>query len=394
MIKIEMFFTISLLIVCSACGKKKSNDGATGNTLLSITDVQQARDNSSTTTFHFVVNVSNVSSKEIQVNYTTIDGTANSNDYTPKSGILIIPANQNNAGIDIDVKGDSLRETPKIFYVQLSNPVNAKFAFNGKGIGTIYCDGTYLPVDDSGYTAPSVYPGLSLKWSDEFNGPTIDNSIWNYDLGGSGWGNNELETYTNSSKNSFITNGGYLVLEARQEPFGSANYTSARMLTMGKQQFEHGRIDVRAKLPKGKGIWPAIWMLGGDITTTAWPACGEIDMMELLGNQPAKVYGTMHWSNASGQDANVGGNYTLPSEDFSQKFHVFSIVWDSTKIEWYVDNQKYFTGNKTDVSGNYPFDQPFFFILNVAVGGNWPGNPDTTTVFPQRMIVDYVRVYQ
>ena len=386
---------LCILILCSACGKKGGTDPVTPvNSLLSITDVQQARDNSATTTFHFTVNVDNASSKEIKVDYTTVDGTANSNDYTHQSGTLIIPANQHNAGIDIQVKGDSMRDAGIIFYVQLSNAVNATISGAGKGTGTIICDGTYLPVDDAGYVAPSSYPGLSLKWSDEFNGSALDNNTWNYDTGGNGWGNNELENYTSSTKNSFITKGGYLVIEARKEAMGSNNYTSARLQTMGKQQFEHGRMDIRAILPKGKGIWPAIWMLGSNISTTPWPGCGEIDIMELLGHQPNKVYGTMHWSNSVGQDANVGGNYTLPSVDFSQKFHVFSIVWDSQKIEWYVDNQKYFTGNKTDVNGNYPFDQPFFFILNVAVGGNWPGNPDGTTVFPQRMIVDYVRVFQ
>lgn len=392
MIKIEMFITVFSLLVFSACGKKSSGSDSSAP-VLSITDVQQARDNSDTTTFHFVVNVSKASSKEINVDYTTVDGTANENYFIEKSGTLTIPANQASGGIDIEVKGDSLREAAKIFYVQLSNPVNANITGFAKGTGTIYCDGTYLPVNDSGYVAPTSYPGLALKWSDEFNEPAINNNTWNYDLGAGGWGNNELETYTNSTKNSFITDGGYLVLEARQEPFGSANYTSARMLTMGKQQFQYGRIDVRAILPKGQGIWPAIWMLGSNISTTPWPTCGEIDMMELLGNQPDKVYGTAHWGNA-GQSAESGGNYTLPSGDFSQEFHVFSISWDSTKIQWYVDNQLYYTVNKTDVVGTYPFDQPFFFILNIAVGGSWPGNPDNTTVFPQRMIVDYVRVYQ
>ena len=394
MIKRELFFMACILTLTSACGKKTNGDNTTSGPLLIITDVQQSRDNSAITTFHFVINVGNPSANEIKVDFATVDGTANSNDYTQKSGTLTIPANQNTAGIDIEVKGDSLRESPLIFYVQLSNPVNAKITGNGKGTGTIICDGTYLPVNDSEYVAPTSYPGLSLKWSDEFNDTAINNNTWNYDIGGNGWGNNELEYYTNSTKNSFITLGGYLVLEARQEAMGSNNYTSARLLTMNKQQFNYGRIDVRAILPKGQGIWPAIWMLGSDISTTPWPSCGEIDMMELLGQQPDKIYGTMHFADASGQQAQLGGNYTMPSGDFSQEFHVFSIEWDSTKIEWYVDGILYFTGNISDVTGNNPFDKPFFFILNIAVGGNWPGGPDNTTVFPQRMIVDYVRVYQ
>lgn len=389
---------LCLLILCSACGKKGSgDDNGQGNTTTSairITDVQQVRNNSSPSVFHFTVILDKSSSKEIKVDYTTVDGTATSNDYTHKSGTLTIPANQSNAEIDIEVKGDSLRENTKVFYVQLSNPVNAKIGSSGRGTGTIFCDGTYLPVDDAGYTAPTSYAGLSLKWSDEFNGTTLDNNTWNYETGAGGWGNNELENYTNSTKNSFITNGGYLVIEARQETPGGTDYTSARLQTKGKKEFKYGRMDIRAKLPKGKGLWPAIWMLGSNISTTPWPACGEIDIMELLGHEPNKMYGTMHWGIVGQGSTHIGGNYSLSGEDFSQKFHVFSILWDSTKISWLVDDHVFFTGNKSDVNGDYPFDKTFFFILNVAVGGAWPGNPDATTVFPQRMIVDYVRVYQ
>lgn len=392
----KCILTITFLITLSACGKKAGNNPVTPtNSLLSVTDVQQARDKSATTTFHFTINVENPSASAITVNYTTVDGTATSNDYTPKSGTVTIPANQYNVSIDIAVRGDSLREPDKIFYVQLSNAVNASISGTGKGTGTILCkDGTYLPVDNTGYSTPLTYPGLNLKWSDEFNGQILDNASWNYETGGGGWGNNELEYYTNSSKNSFITKGGYLVIEARKEVVGTNNYTSARVQTKGKQEFKYGRMDIRARLPKGKGVWPAIWMLGSNISTVPWPASGEIDIMELLGHEPNKVYGTMHWGNVGSGSTHIGGNYTLPMEDFSQKFHVFTLIWDANKIEWYVDDQKYFTGNKSVVTGNYPFDLPFFFILNLAVGGDWPGIPDANTVFPQRMIVDYIRVFQ
>lgn len=389
----KLFLCITSLLLCAACSKSNSAVPAPASLpLLSITDVQMSRNNVSAVTFHFVVNVDKPSAKEIKVNYSTVDSTDNGNAYTKKSGTLIIAANTQSGAIDVIVKGDSLREENKIFYIQLSNPVNAKLSSSAKGTGTIICDGTYLPIDNSGYTAPSNYPGYSLTWSDEFNGPALDKNSWNYETGANGWGNNELENYTNSIKNAFITNGSYLVIEARHDAPNS--YTSARLQTMGKREFTHGRMDIRAKLPKGKGIWPAIWMLGSDIATTPWPASGEIDIMELLGHEPNKVYGTMHWGIARQGSTHIGGNYTLPREDFSEKFHVFSIVWDSTKIEWYVDDQKYFTGNKSQVNGNYPFDKPFFFILNLAVGGNWPGNPDNTTVFPQRMIIDYIRVFQ
>lgn len=394
--RFKLFVSILFFAAFFACGKK-SGDPAPAvqkKSLLSITDVQQKRDKSQTVNFHFTVNVDNVSTKPITVDYTTIDGTATAKDYTPKSGTMTIAANQYNITIDIPVRGDSLLEADKTFYVQLSNPVNATISGTGKATGTIVCsDGTYIPIDDAGYNAPTSYAGLSLKWSDEFDGSGLDANSWNYETGGGGWGNNELENYTNSNRNSYLTKG-YLVLEARKEASGNNSYSSARLQTKGKREFKYGRMDIRAKLPKGKGIWPAIWMLGSNILTTPWPACGEIDIMELLGHEPNKMYGTMHWGNVGGASTHIGDSYVLPAEDFSQKFHVFSILWDADKIEWYVDSVKFFTGNKTSVTGNYPFDNTFFFILNLAVGGAWPGNPDGTTVFPQRMVVDYVRVYQ
>lgn len=393
LMKMKLLFNICLLSFCCACSKKTTSDQpASSNTTISIKPVSLNRDNAFTTVFPFHVILNKVSSKEIKVDYKTIDSTANSNYFTGKSGTLTIPAGQQSGEIDIQVRGDSLRENEKIFYVELNNPVNATIVGGGKAAGTILCEGTYFPVNDSGYTAPANYSGLSLAWSDEFNGGNVNTNSWNYETGGGGWGNNELENYTNSTKNAYITNGGYLVIEARQESDGS--YTSARLQTKGKKEFTYGRMDIRAKLPKTKGLWPAIWMLGSNISGTPWPACGEIDIMELLGNQPNKVYGTMHWGQAGQGSTHIGDSYVLSGSDFCDKFHVFSIVWDSSKIEWYVDNVKYFTGNKSDVSGNYPFDKSFFFLLNVAIGGNWPGAPDASTVLPQRMVVDYVRVYQ
>lgn len=402
MLKIKTFLFIGLMMWAAACSKDKAGDNnnpppPTGSTeaILGITDVSQNRDNSgATTVFHFTVNVDNVSDQPIKFDYTTLDGTASADDYTPVSGTMTIPAKGYNTTIDVAVRGDSLKEADKVFYVQISNPVNARISGPGKATGTIICsNGTYIPIDGEGYNAPETYPGLSLKWSDEFDGKSLDLSSWNYDLGASGWGNNELENYTNSDKNSYLREG-YLIIEARKESLGGSSYTSARLQTKGKREFQYGRMDIRAKLPKGQGIWPAIWMLGSNISTTPWPASGEIDIMELLGHDPGKVYGTLHWGEVGSQSTQAGGNYTLSGADFSQKFHVFSIVWDANKIDWYVDDHKFFTVNKSDINGNDPFNQPFFFILNVAVGGNWPGNPDGNTVFPQQMIVDYVRVFQ
>ena len=393
-LKILSFLIISLFLI--SCGKTKDNKPEPEiRSLLSVTDVKMERAEKNIVIFHFIVNVENLSSQPITVNYSTVDGTAKAGvDYNTKSGTLTIAANQSGGEIDVEVKGDSTRMEDKIFYVQLSNPANAKLFGAAKGTGTIISNGTWLMVDNTGYSTPVTYSGYTLKWADEFDGNQLNTASWNYESGGSGWGNNELQNYTSSSKNSFVTSGGFLVIEARKETIGTNQYSSARLTTQGKKEFTYGRIDIRAKLPKGQGIWPALWMLGSNIGTTPWPASGEIDIMELLGHQPNKTYGTIHWGNVGAPSTNIGGNYILPSGDFYEKFHVFTLLWTSDKMEWLIDDVKFFTANKSQVTGNYPFDKPFFFIFNVAVGGNWPGSPDATTVLPQRMIVDYIRVFQ
>ena len=396
MTDLKTVFCLLSLILLFSCGKNKGDTPEPqSKSLLSVTDVKMERAEKDKVVFQFVVNVENLSSKPITVDYTTVDGTAKAGvDYTAKSGSVTIAANQSGASIEIEVKGDSTRQEDKVFYVQLSNPANAKLFGTGRGTGTIISNGTWLPVDNSGYTTPLSYPGYTLKWADEFDGNKLNTASWNYETGGGGWGNNELQNYTSSSKNSFVTSGGYLVIEARKETIGTNQYSSARLTTQGKKEFTYGRIDIRAKLPKGQGIWPALWMLGSNINTTPWPASGEIDLMEYLGHQSNKTYGTIHWGNVGAPSTQSGGSYILPSGNFNDKFHVFSFIWTSDKMEWYVDDVKFFTVNKSDVTGNYPFDKPFFFIFNVAVGGNWPGSPDATTVFPQRMIVDYIRVFE
>jgi len=266
---------------------------------------------------------------------------------------------------------------------------------NSKAIGKILNDtGLNFTTDNSGYTTPNSYPTYKLIWSDEFSGSSINPSDWTFEKGNNnGWGNNELENYTNRTENAFVSNGN-LIIEARQESVGGFNYTSARMITKSKQTFTYGRIDIRAKLPKGKGVWPALWMLGNNIDQKGWPACGEIDIMELLGQEPSRVYGTLHYGNSVATHLSKGGNYVLSAGSFDQQFHVFSLIWDKDNLKILVDDVNFFSAKSSDISGTYPFDQPFFFIFNIAVGGNWPGNPDISTTFPQRMIVDYIRVFQ
>jgi len=392
-LKSILFFTL-ILLPLSCGGRDKENDTGIELPSISLFDVVQERSAVSTTNCRFFVNISNASNEDITVKYSTQDGTAKAGiDYTAVNGTLTVQAKQSVAYIDVIVHKDSLRQSNQTFSLILSSPTNATISGTGKAVGTIQNNGTYLPIDGTGYNAPSSYAGMNLVWSDEFTDKTINSSNWSYDTGGSGWGNNELEYCTNSSKNAYTT-GGYLVIEARKEAMGSNNYTSARMISKDKKTFTYGRIDFRAKLPKGQGIWPALWMLGNNIGTTPWPACGEIDILELLGHEPQKMYGTIHWGAAGGASTHIGGNSTLSSETFSDKFHIFSLKWDANQLSFLVDDVSYFTATKSQVNGNYPFDKPFFFIMNLAVGGNWPGNPDNTTVFPQRMIVDYVRVFQ
>lgn len=393
-----LFKAILLLFIIlfpSACGgEDKENEADIVLPSLSLLDVTQERSAISATSCRFFVNIANTSDKDITVKYGTEDGTAKSGiDYTAMNGTLTILAKQSVAYIDVLVHADSLRQSDQYFNLILSSPTNATISGTGKAVGTILNYGTYLPIVGTGYNAPISYNGMNLVWSDEFTDKTINSSNWSYDTGGSGWGNNELEYYTNSSKNAYTT-GGYLVIEARKETMGSNNYTSARMISKDKKTFTYGRIDFRARLPKGQGIWPALWMLGNNIGTTPWPACGEIDIMELVGNNPKTAYGTIHWGVAGAASIHIGGNSTLSSDTFSDKFHVFSLKWSASQLSFLIDDTTYFTAEKSQINGDYPFDKPFFFIMNVAVGGNWPGNPNETTLFPQRMIVDYVRVFQ
>ena len=255
-------------------------------------------------------------------------------------------------------------------------------------------DGWEIP-DFTGYQSATSYEGYSQVWSDEFDGSEVDENNWGYDIGGSGWGNNELEFYTN--RNAYLTDGN-LVIRANKENYGGREYTSSRLKTQSKQTVNYGRIDIRAVMPQGQGIWPALWMLGSNFPTVGWPHSGEIDIMEMIGGNGREntVHGTAHWYNqSSNQNASYGGNYGLPSgETLSTNFHVFSIDWDSTSITWYLDNVQYHSMAINDSSSLAAFRKDFFFIFNIAVGGNWPQYPDASTVFPQRMVVDYVRVFQ
>jgi len=240
-----------------------------------------------------------------------------------------------------------------------------------------------------------------LVWSDEFDGARIDPAKWEFEVNANGGGNNELQYYTDRPENARIENG-QLVIEARKEPFtgpaGARDYTSARMRTLKKGDWKFGRFEIRAKLPKTQGLWPAIWMLPTDWVYGPWPHSGEIDIMEFLGHDVRKVYGTLHYVRAeTGKHMHATGYLNMSDVDFAEDFHVYSMEWDEREFRWYIDGRHYQTQTtwSTDKAPYpAPFDQRFHLLLNVAVGGNWPGNPDATSVFPQRMVIDYVRIYQ
>ncbi len=243
----------------------------------------------------------------------------------------------------------------------------------------------------------------NLVWSDEFNGAEgslPDPAKWVMETGGNGWGNQELETYTNRAVNA-QQKGGLLVITAQKEKYKASDnierkYTSARIKTQGLFEHAYGRIEARIKIPEGQGIWPAFWMLGQDIGAVGWPKCGEIDIMENIGKEPSTIHGTIHGPGYSA-DKGIGSPYSLADEKrFADDFHVYAVEWYPKEIRFYVDDQLYATRTPAELpeGARWVYDHKFFIILNVAVGGGWPGNPDKSTRFPQRMLVDYVRVYE
>lgn len=241
-------------------------------------------------------------------------------------------------------------------------------------------------------------PGWTLLWSDEFDGAQgteVDSSKWNLVNKGDGFGNNELEFYRNGTNNAAMDGNGNLVITVKKESYSGRNYTSAKLESSGKFEHLYGRYESRMKIPAGQGIWPAFWMLGNDIGSVGWPTCGEVDIMENIGREPSIVHGSMHGPGYSGGNP-LGAAYTLPNgAKFADDFHVFAIEWEANVVRFYVDDNLYETRTPADVpsGARWVYDHPFYVILNVAVGGTWPGNPDGTTQFPQTMTVDYVRVY-
>ena len=242
--------------------------------------------------------------------------------------------------------------------------------------------------------------GWNIVWQDEFDNDSLDLKKWSREIGGHGWGNNELQFYTDSDSNSYVENGN-LILKAQVVPQGIGSskglryYSSARLRTYGKGDWKYGRIEVKAKVASGQGIWPAIWMLPTDWLFGGWPSSGEIDIMEHVGYDLGVIHGSVH-TEAYNHKINTQRSSARKIANVDTEFHVYSIIWDKDKISFFIDDVQYFLF-ENDQQGNYktwPFDQRFHLLINIAVGGDWPGNPDNSTNFPRKMLVDYVRVYE
>lgn len=330
------------------------------------------------------------SNNEVRFKFSTLNGTAKAGeDYVgiADSEIIFAPG-ETEKYIGTITLGDDHFEMDDVFYIQLKDLVNCK-AENPIITIVIENDDNFTPqLADDGFITPMQYPGMELVWSDEFSGSEINLNYWTHEIGAGGWGNNELQYYTSSSRNSFVQDGKLYIVATRLPSV----YHSARMITMNKKEFLYGRIDIRAKLPFGQGIWPAFWMLGTNFPEIGWPRCGEIDIMEYLGHDRTRVYGSVHYFQG-GHRYKTGVYQLQGGHEFDDMFNVFSVVWQPNSIRWYVNYQQYFELTPSQI----PFEAfrlPHFFIFNIAVGGNWPGNPNHTTVFPQTMMIDYIRVFQ
>lgn len=252
----------------------------------------------------------------------------------------------------------------------------------------------------------NLSPSPSPVWHDEFDGPagaSFDRAKWVADTGGVGFGNHERQFYTTRAENVALDGDGHLVITARAEPpssayecwYGKCRYTSTRLKTKGLFAQAYGRFEARIRIPRGQGVWPAFWMLGADIDSIGWPRGGEIDIMENIGREPAVAHGTAHGPGYSGGNG-IGRADTLSHGAYADEFHVFAVAWRPNEVRWFVDGREYHRMTPADLprGTKWVFDHPFFLLLNFAVGGDWPGDPDASTKFPQQMVVDYVRVYR
>lgn len=366
--------------------------------LVSIDEFNVREGNEDLTVF-LSVRLSKASDEQVTIFVESEDVTAEAGqDYQAISTAITFAAGDVQENIQLNIIGDEESEIDETFNLNITDASGATIGTPSVSI-TIENDDAgngMVVIPSAGYITPTEYDGMNLLWSDEFDAQALNEEFWTFEIGNGsgGWGNNELEFYR--KENTSMVDG-HLVIEAREEQFGGFSYTSSRIITQNKFEFTHGRVDIRAVLPEGQGVWPALWMLGENISTVGWPRCGEMDIMEIVGHEPSKLHATVHYANTGGNHIFKGSSTDLNAgAKFSDEFHVFSMEWEENRIQFLLDDQVYYTVTPTILGTNnpYPFNDPFFFIFNVAVGGNWPGSPNGTTLFPQHMIVDYIRVFQ
>jgi len=383
----KIFWILTVLFIMNACN---SDDDIVPS--VSIESIQIEEGNT-INNLEIALTLSNAVDYDLSVDVRTVDGTAIKGlDYTELNEVIIFNAGEQEATFTIQIIGDNIPEYTEIFSIRLENPYNVTIDINFATVTILNDDEHVFSIPETGYSTPESYDGMELVWSDEFNVSSIDNSNWTFETGTGnwGWGNNELQYY--QENNTSIIDGN-LVIEARKESVDNSNYTSSRIITRDKKSFKYGRVDIRAVMPEGQGIWPALWMLGSNHFQVGWPTCGEIDIMEMIGGGDGRdnvLRGTAHWN--QGGHVSYGQGYTHES-NLSDEYHVYSIIWDDQNIRWYFDDINFNTMDITSEALS-AFHNNFYFIMNVAVGGVWPGSPDNTTLFPQWMIVDYIRVFQ
>ncbi len=390
-----IIYSLAILFIFTSCGDESPIPNPT-LPILVIEDLEIEEGNTDQI-ISYSVRLEGQISTNVVVEYTILEKTASRlDDYEGSQGQLVFAEGETEKTIEFLIVGDILEENNESFEILLLNPINATFNKNRATVTILNDDDGSLIIPTEGYVTPTSYSGYSLVWSDEFDQSVLNEDNWTHEIGNgnSGWGNNELQYY--KADNTYFVLDDYMIIEARQELESGFNYTSSRIVSQGKQEFKYGRIDIRAATPRGRGLWPALWMLGKNFNTSGWPSCGEIDIMEVIGHQTNIVHGTVHYGADFSQHDFTGASRITPSGNtFDSAFHVFSLIWEEDLIQILVDDVLYVEIDPSDLNGQpWPFNNEFFFIMNVAVGGNWPGNPDINTVFPQRMIVDYVRVFQ
>ena len=384
----KIFWILTVLFIMNACNSDDDNIVPS----VSIESIQIEEGNT-INNLEIALTLSNTVDYDLSVDVRTVDGTAIKGlDYTELNEVIIFNAGEQEVTFTIQIIGDNIPEYTEIFSIRLENPYNVTIDINFATVTILNDDEHVFSIPETGYSTPESYDGMELVWSDEFDASSIDNSNWTFETGTGnwGWGNNELQYY--QENNTSIIDGN-LVIEARKESVDNSNYTSSRIITRDKKSFKYGRVDIRAVMPEGQGIWPALWMLGSNHFQVGWPTCGEIDIMEMIGGGDGRdnvLRGTAHWN--QGGHVSYGQGYTHES-NLSDEYHVYSIIWDDQNIRWYFDDINFNTMDITSEALS-AFHNNFYFIMNVAVGGVWPGSPDNTTLFPQWMIVDYIRVFQ